>query len=60
MNSKINEVNNMYCSNCGALLGESIRKFCEFCGFELNLQVKREDEPIKENNSQKSSRRRCC
>ena len=60
MKSKMSEVNKIKCSNCGALLGESIRRFCEFCGFELYLQVKKENEPIKDNSSQKTSRRRHC
>ena len=48
------------CSNCGALFGENIRRFCELCGFEINLQVKKESEPIKGYSSQKPSRRRHC
>ncbi len=50
----------MKCPNCEAIFDEVSDKFCEFCGFELSLQVKKSEESVKHNKNQVSSRRRCC
>ncbi len=51
----------MECPNCEAEIEDVInKKFCELCGFELNLKVNFNTEPKKQNNPDKISRRRCC
>ncbi len=51
----------MECPNCGAVLNDNIQKFCEKCGFELNLEVKENIELIKPRSKlKKISHRSCC
>ncbi len=51
----------MDCPNCGAVLNDGNQKFCEICGFELNIEVKEKVEIIKPRRRPRIfSRRDCC
>lgn len=50
----------MKCPNCGAKLGDTNQKYCEFCGMELiNINDKRKEE-VKVKSSSSRFKRRCC
>ena len=51
----------MKCPNCEAEIKNAInQKFCESCGFELNLKENSNREPLPQINPVKTPRRRRC
>ncbi|MFX1597311.1 MAG: hypothetical protein ACFFBK_14735 [Promethearchaeota archaeon] len=50
----------MECPNCGAILNEGIKNFCEFCGFKIKIDIEERNEPLMQEKVRKVSRRRCC
>lgn len=50
----------MYCPNCKAELNDINQNFCEFCGYDLNIEVKNSNELENHKTSKSFSRRHCC